>query len=134
MLRVAAAFTGLEAFLTGAALLSGGAAIAAFVAAAVAATSMLYGLAGDKILPEGEKRGTAQERGRRRNLFNSSLVNEKAIEQHARSVAAQNGLSIEKMREGSGHRYMVSDGTGVVFEATSIDDVEYFLNLRVGQR
>lgn len=73
ILRVTAALTGLEAFLTGAALLSGGAAIAAFVAAAVAATSMLYGLAGDKILPEGAKRGTAQERGSRRNLFNSSL-------------------------------------------------------------
>jgi hypothetical protein len=73
MLRVAAAFTGLEAFLTGAALLSGGAAIAAFVAAAVAGTEMLYGLAGDKILPDGTKRGTAQERGRQRNLFNSSL-------------------------------------------------------------
>jgi hypothetical protein len=62
------------------------------------------------------------------------MHNEKAIEQHVHSVAAQNGLSIEKVREGSCNRYMVSDGNGVVFEATSIDDVEYFLNLRVGQR
>jgi hypothetical protein len=73
MLRVAAAFTGLEAFLTGAALLSGGAAIAAFVAAAVAGTSVLYGLAGDNILPDGAKHSTPAELGRRRNLFNSSL-------------------------------------------------------------
>ena len=73
ILRVAAAFTGLEAFLTGAALLSGGAAIAAFVAAAVAATSVLYGLAGDKILPDGAKHSTPAELGRRRNLFNAGL-------------------------------------------------------------
>src|SRR6185437_3064399 len=73
ILRVAAAFTGLEAFLTGAALLSGGAAIAAFVAAAVVATNVLYSLAGDKILPEGAKHATPAELGRRRNLFNAGL-------------------------------------------------------------
>jgi hypothetical protein len=73
ILRVTAALTGLETFLTGAALLSGGAAIAAFVAAAVAGTSALYALAGDKILPDSAKHSTPAELGRRRNLFNAGL-------------------------------------------------------------
>ena len=73
ILRVAAAFTGLETFLTGAALLSGGAAIAAFVAAAVVATEMLYGLAGDKIRKEGEWHKPPAMVARERRLWGEGL-------------------------------------------------------------
>jgi hypothetical protein len=73
MASLAVGAEGVAGILTGAALLSGGAAIAAFVAAAVAATGVLYGLMGDKLKPEGASHDTPQQLGRRRNMFNAGL-------------------------------------------------------------
>ena len=56
------------------------------------------------------------------------MQNGKAIEQHVR-VATRNGLSVEK----TGKRYTVSEEGRVVFTATSVDDIDYFLKLHTGQ-
>ena len=59
------------------------------------------------------------------------MHNAKAIEQHVRTVATRNGLSVEKTQ--AGKHYTVSEEGRVVFTATSIDDVDYFLKLHTGQ-
>ena len=46
-----------------------------------------------------------------------------------RTVATRNGLSVEK----TGKRYTVSEEGRVVFTATSVDDIDYFLKLHTGQ-
>ena len=48
-----------------------------------------------------------------------------------RTVATRNGLSVEKSQ--AGKRYTVTEEGRVVFTATSIDDVDYFLRLHTGR-
>ena len=58
------------------------------------------------------------------------MHNEKAIEQNVRTVATRNGLHVAKGQ--ADKRYTVTEEGRVVFTATSVDDVDYFLKLHTG--
>ena len=51
--------------------------------------------------------------------WHHTMHNVKAIEQHVRTVATRNGLSVEK----TGKRYTVSEEGRVIFTATSVTSI-----------
>ena len=61
------------------------------------------------------------------------MHNPNAVEQHVRRVATRNGLSIDKAGKAKRAVFTVSEVGRVLFSATSIDDVDYFLRLHTGQ-
>ncbi len=61
------------------------------------------------------------------------MHNTQAIEQHVRKVATRNGLSVKKSGNAKRASYTVTEQNDrVVFSATSVDDVDYFLKLHTG--
>jgi hypothetical protein len=61
------------------------------------------------------------------------MHNTHAIEQHVRKVATENGLNVKKSGKANRASYTVTEEGRVVFSATSVDDVDYFLKLHTGQ-